>query len=478
MRKYLFGLLLCTTAAFSQQVVSSVNVKLKRDRSAFQVVDTAASQVALFVSDKATTRALLLDSKMNIVDSISVQRPDKDFTELLGSAGPAQKPTLFWGAGTSKKKIASQEFDFDANTVVAKNSAIDLKEERIIQKLSTPDAFYLVTVVKKSNIMKFYVFDAMGNMKERVINMDGFRFFRSDTGRSTLYGVMEQIFGGFEGPFSLKKIDIDSPTALTDSANKRKCYLIGDKFYITNDANVDYTQLITIDLQNFTATEKFLKQPFIASEYRDDLNSNSFLTGDKLYQIKLASDQMYLTLKDFQDNVIKEHKVLPGEEMTFKNSPIRQEGGDLDGSRILDKTSQFTRKVNNSNSGISGYSINGNTLVTIGSVTTASPEGGAMAIGGMFGVAGVLIAYAVSNPTMDNFNAYANRKVVYVDCLFDANGNHIAGPTPKLAFEKIRFYIEDKEISGETMYRFGKDYYFGFYDKDGTVYTIRKFTDD
>ena len=74
------------------------------------------------------------------------------------------------------------------------------------------------------------------------------------------------------------------------------------------------------NLKNFTATEKFLKQPFIVSDSRDDLNSNSFLCGENIYQIKLASDQIYLTLKDFHDNILNQQKVLPGEEINFKNT--------------------------------------------------------------------------------------------------------------------------------------------------------------
>lgn len=477
MKKGIILLLLCSATGFSQQLVNSVQIKLKRDRSSFQVVDTVAQKVALFISDKTSTHALLLDGTMKISDSITTPRPDQDYSELLGYAGNAQNPVLFWGAGNAKKKILSQQFNFDSKTVSQKDFSIDLKDERIIQDLSTQQAFYIVTIVKKSNIMKFYVFDQLGNIKEHSINMDNFHFFRSDTGRSTLYGMMEQVFGGFEQPFSLTRINLDSPTALTDSAKKRKCYLIGDSFYITNDSNIDYTQLISVNLKNFTATEKFLKQPFIVSDSRDDLNSNSFICGENIYQIKLASDQIYLTLKDFDDNILNQQKVLPGEEINFKNSPIRLEGGEFTSSRILDKTSQFTRKVNNSNSGLSCYPVDGKTLVTIGSVTMASPNN-AMVIGGMFGVAGVLIAYAVSNPTMDNFNAYANRKVVYIDCLFDAAGNHLEGPIPKLAFDKIRSFNEDKEISGATMYRLGTDYFFGYYDKDGNVYSLRKFTDD
>ncbi len=467
----LFFALFCVTG-FSQVLVNTFPIKLKRDQSAFQVVDSISSQVAFFVSDKTTTNAFLLDNNMKVLDSIKCPRPESDYTELIGYAGDSKNPTLFWGSGNSKKKVLSQKFNFETHDVAAKNFEINLKEEQILQKLSSSDKFYIVTVLKKMNIMKIYLFDTAGNLTEKSVSLEGFRFFRPDIGRATAYQALGQTLGSSG---VITKIDATSPTSLTESSIKRKCYFDRNKFYITLDDNIDYTHLITIDLRTFTAAEKFLKLPFIASSLRSSLNSNSFILDDKIYQVKFSSDEMHLLLSDFNDNLLNKYQVGGEDQITFKNTPIKQVGGDSQ-ERILDKTKQFIRKANNLNTAISCYSIDGKTLVTLGSVSSEQNNG--LLIGGMFGVAGVLIAYAVMNPTMDNFNAYENRTVVYIDCLFDDNGTHIIGKVPKLAFEKITNYRDGKKFSGETMFRFGKDYYYGFYEKSETNYSLRKFSDD
>jgi hypothetical protein len=49
------------------------------------------------------------------------------------------------------------------------------------------------------------------------------------------------------------------------------------------------------------------------------LNSNSFISN-KLYQLKSSSDLFYLTIKDLDGNIIKEHAAKASESIDFKNS--------------------------------------------------------------------------------------------------------------------------------------------------------------
>jgi flagellar motor component MotA len=101
---------------------------------------------------------------------------------------------------------------------------------------------------------------------------------------------------------------------------------------------------------------------------------------------------------------------------------------------------------------------------------------------GMYGaigsLAGSLIIYAVSNPTVDNFNSYSNRKIVYIDCLFDTNNNHVDGTVNPLAFDKIQDYVEkNKKLASPTIFKLANVYYFGNYNTDSKTYELRKFTD-
>jgi hypothetical protein len=191
-----------------------------------------------------------------------------------------------------------------------------------------------------------------------------------------------------------------------------------------------------------------------------------------------------LTIKDLNDNLIQKYEATDTNPIIdFKNSNIIQQNGELSKQRILETSNQFIRKTNNANTGVSCYKLNGNYLVTLGSVSNEQQKAGAGAmVGGMFGavgaIAGSLIDAAISNPTMESFDSYANRKVVYINGLFDQEGKHIKGEINPIAFEKLRIFLDNKtNFTSQTLYKMDQSYYFGYYDNSTKEYTIRRFQD-
>jgi hypothetical protein len=274
----------------------------------------------------------------------------------------------------------------------------------------------------------------------------------------------------------MQLINSENPVSLTESAKKRKCYIQENQIIFTLDLDLDYTQIITINLNSFEAESKMIKKPFIDDKGMLVLNSNSFLIDDKLFQLKTSVDNLYLTIKNLQDEVIKEFSVNRDSPITFNNTEVIQENGDSSRKRILERNSQFLRKVTLLNSGIACYKLNNKYIVTVGSVSEES-NNSAM-YGAMFGVAGVLIAAAISNPTYDSFNAYSNRKVIYTNGLFDLNGNHLEGTIAPFAFDKIRDFLEENKVTdSKTLYKLDSNYYLGYYNKADKNYSIRKFQD-
>lgn len=212
------------------------------------------------------------------------------------------------------------------------------------------------------------------------------------------------------------------------------------------------------------------------SGYEIHLTSNSFFIDNKLYQIKSSPDLFYFTVKDLENNTIKKYSATANALIEFKNSEIYQEGGDFGGKRILESSSQFIRKINNLNSGLSCYHIGQNTLITFGGVSAVQQSTGQVTFG-QFGLVGALVAVAVFNPTMNSFNSYSNRKVVKIEGLFDNEGNHINGELQPLAFDKIRtFFDKNNDVSSQTLFKMDA-YYLGYYDNKTKEYIIRKFTD-
>jgi hypothetical protein len=377
-----------------------------------------------------------------------------------------------------------QFYDFKTRIITSQESALLIKNEQVLQNFSSKEKFYILTIVKETNILKLHVFDQDGDHETKTIDLNALRFYKKDYTKTNLYGVFEENLLPFEAPFSLQNIVTENLTSIADGAKKRKCYLSDKQITITLDANPSYTQALILDLENFTVSEKIIKKPVILTQPGNSINSNSFYFDNKFYQIKSSADEFFFTISDIEGYSLKEFHITDDTPIDFKNSVIYQEGGDFGGKRILEKSSQFIRKVNNLNSGISCYHIGENTLITLGSVSEITKAGAPVFMGmGLAGVAasaiaGGLAGYYNYNVTMDSFNSYSNRKVVKIECLFDKNNNHVQGELQPLAFDKIRTFFDDNtDVSSKTLFRFESAYYLGYYDNKTKEYIIRKFVD-
>lgn len=502
-KNLLFVLFLITSVSFSQEATNSFPLELKGNRDVFQIVNEATQNVTLFVSDRKEVNSFLLNEKMQITDSIKTERPERKYTDIAGYINSNKNIRLYW-TSEDHKEIYSQLYDIENHTVINQEYTLKLKDEKFIQNFSENNLFYIVTILKESNLLKFYVFDLEGNMIEKTMDFSDFRFLDKDNHKSTFYGILREFIKPLNASISLQKISPENTTSLTYSSNKRKCYLKNNQLTITLDLSIDFTQLIIIDLNTFTSKEKFIKNPYVYYENSLEVDSNSFLMDDKLYQIKLSLKTLKLTVKSLNDELLKEYTITDTEPIDFKNSEILQKSTvkvslfTENNNRVLDKTKQFLRKLHNSSCAISCYNLNGKTLITLGSVTEINSGGVMMPMGGAgFGGGGFASAnistfqYMYINPTYDNFNSYKNRKVVYINCLFDKDSNHVQGELNPIAFDKIQEFltIDDKQDSislfsnpenkekSKTVFKMESNYYLGHYDNETKRYVIRKFTD-
>jgi hypothetical protein len=496
-------LMLSNLISFSQEATNSFPLELKGNRDVFQIVNEANKNVSLFVSDRKEVSSFLLNESMQITDSIKTERPERKYTDIAGYINKDKNIRLYWSS-EDHKEIYTQLYDTENHTVLNQEYALSLKNEKFVQNFSENNLFYMVTIVKESNLLKFYIFDIDGKMSEKTIDFNGFRFLDKDNHKSNFYSILREFKKALNASISLQKITPENTTSLTYSSNKRKCYLKNNKLTITIDLSIDFTQLIIIDLNTFTATEKFIKNPYIYYENSLEVDSNSFLMDDKLYQIKSSSSMLKLSIKTLDDTLLKEYTATETEPIDFKNSDIIQKGTvksglfPIDNDRVLEKTKQFLRKLHNASCAISCYNLNGNTLLTLGSVTDLN-VGGVMMPMGAPGFGGANFGstsfpnfqFMYVNPTYDNFNSYKNRKVVFINCLFDKDNNHVSGELKPIAFDKIQgFLVEDdkqdtlsffsnpenKEKS-KTVFKLDSNYYLGHYDNKTKRYVIRKFTD-
>lgn len=490
MKKQLLAFVFCTISTFiySQELTSSFPIELKNNRDVFQIVNDSLKQTSFFISDKETVRFYLLDEKLIYKDTISSPRPEKKFKDILGYSGNKINPTIYW-ATTSKDKICAQAFDLQNRKVSIKEFELKLSknDEKYLQIFSENNKFYILTIKLNSDALTLYVFEN-NQLKEKEINLNTFKLYKNNHEYSNIYKIFS--IGVYEEPiqnsFEIAKISPESVTSLSESAKKRKCYSNKNQIIISLDYHNVMTQLITIDLKSFKASLKNISKPIFDNLPIEEVKSNSFLIDNKLLLLTLHEKELNLSIKDLENNLIKEYKIHDYDDFKIKNSTFSRKK--YSGTeRELATTEQFLRKIVRSNISISAYNLNGNYLLTLGCVSPEARSGGGMGMGGIgMGMGGMAIAggFAAMNFMQPinfigyNFYSYGNRRTITTDCLFTFDFIHLESKLETLAFDKIQDYKDaNTQNEAETIFKINNIYYLGFYNSSSSEYNFLKFTE-
>lgn len=480
---YLLICLVCFSS-FAQQMVKGVDLGISKKAEVFQVVEEDKKQVSLFFSAKLNVLSVRFDENFNVIDSLKSEKPSKEYDDIVGYSLSGNKYYTYW-SNSNGRELMSQCFDFEAKKVTSKPFSIALEKEKIIKKITVNNVFYIVSIVKSTGILNFYVIKD-GAVEKKVVDLTSKRFLGRNDKVTTLWDIVSSSTN-YETPYSFQTISTETPPSLALSANKHKVYVRENKLLFTLDDNRRFTQTFTIDLNDFSATSKMFVQPSFPEDVKitEDngqgfsyyYDSNSFFLSDKMVQLKINSDFIKMSVKDLEGKEMKE-LLINNQEISFKNSDIMQENGSVKSTRVLDKSSQLLRKINDINPSVSLYENDNKIYMIIGGVSNIQ-QNNAMMYGGMFGVSGVLIGMALSsNYSMNNLNSYKQRKVVYINCLFDTQFNHLNGEVKKTSFDELRAFSETKEnLTAPVLFKLNSSLYYGGFDKEVGNYMFYKFND-
>lgn len=478
MKRFLFLLVLAmqTLTAFSQEIASELPINCDKKTDVFQIVEEKKNQALIFYTDKKKITALRLDNSLNIMDSIKVSRNPEELKTLLGYNINGNNYSILW-SGSKSKNIAIQSFDFEKKETLVKHTTLDFENEKLFKKLTVNGVFYMLTIVKASNIINLYKFEN-DSFTKKTIDLSEKRFLGYENRFDLLYTIISE--NRLSDPaFTFELISNETPPSLVLSSSKRKIYSQENQIVLTLDVCKLYTQIIRINLNDFSAQCQFITQPKIQDTDYPTGDSNSFLLNDKIVQMRSKSDILLLKFKNQNGEELKSYELKADEEIPFKNSDIIQENGSVNNVRILDKSNQLIRKIDNLNPSISSYLLDDKIYLTIGGVSPPQNNNAVMYGGMIGGFTGAIIAVALtSNYSMNNLNSYNKRKVVYVNCVFDTDFNHIDTEMQKLAFDKVRFFAEEKKFYlGQTVFKMNNALYFGGYNPDKKKYLFYRFND-
>lgn len=456
--------LLCNCILRAQVVLSSQPLELKKSLAYHEITtapNAANTQLTVFAADKERVKAMYYNSAVFFRDSLSTSRPDTDYKFVAGYSYEGNNPTAYWASG-NYKKIQGITFNFEDKTVSSTSLELDYNEEQLLTTFNSNNAFYIITLHPKEDILKLYTF-TKGNYEVKLLDFSGYTF-TDITGKEIKFNDIIQEYG-------LQHIETRGFNDLYATKGKVKLYTENNSFILTLDYNAVTTQVLTINLTDYTLTEKFFPQPAL----QEGAQSASYYNNNTLYQLKLNRDELALSATDFTTSQnLKTYTAVKSDSISFKNSPLLSQTGS-NKPRLFKDTRRFLRKAAGTDVALAVYSTPDIDLVTVGG-TQFSASAGTIAIGVVLG--GAMIATGNGYSDFGLFDS-AEVQTVYFEGFYSPGFEHLPnqGITPAADFISEFMAVNKKNISLQTVTPFNDYYILGYYDEKAKQYILRKFED-
>ena len=489
-------LFFAAVSSFSQERINSFYLSLKKDKAIFQITDKETKNTTLFISDKKKVKAILLDNNMQIKDSITTVSPkSSNYNNMIGYNKSNGNIRLFW-ASEDFKFIYAQSYNFKSRNVEGATQKLALINEKVLGNFSENNQLYLLTIVEKSSTLKLYLFDENSTIKAYTIDLKEQRFYNENFKVSPLYdNLLSSDF------VNTQIVNLDVPSILSGAANRRKIYSNKKEITITLDHNINFTQLISIDLETLKTKVSLVNMPFIEDSDPQNTKSNSFLFEDKLYQMKLTRKKMKIDLKDLNGTLLKEYIINDSIDLGLKNAKILKTGDDFGKDKIVEKPLKFLSEVYNKNLSISCNKSGNNYFLTFGAVPLINTSQSYHNFNMMWTMQQNMMQHNMMNMQMQvknfsghlgpnpqddqqiiflqkPFNPFSTPEEVYCSVILDREGNCLDKKTDDFIVNKLaEFYNGLDEISNETLFKVEDNYYLGYYDIYNKIYNLRKFED-
>lgn len=175
---------------------------------------------------------------------------------------------------------------------------------------------------------------------------------------------------------------------------------------------------------------------------------------------------MILEVKNLESGLMDyRFSVKEDENIGIRNTEVRLRGAAYVKERVLEKTSQFIRKVVSSESAIFVRKINDTIQMRIGANRSSYPG---VIMAGAVNFDGAPQNYLYSNPLpISDLSAVSDRWISF-SAVFDSNFNHLDTETIPNLYDKIKDFKESKDLKKDikdALIFFGENYIYSYVDK-------------
>lgn len=427
-----------------KQLPSNLNAK-----QVFQVPNAENGDFALFLLGKNQSKSYLIEKNFSIKDSVDVGILPKKYKTLLGTQVAKDNSYMLFlsteGAFSfineyAKPKYGLIKFSFDGTEPYSKELDLKFKGEVLLESFRLNNRLVLLTISKKSSLLHFYLFDSNGNHERKSVDCDDITFRYWNNTKASLHKILKSPDGNpIEGGKLLTIIDQYVPYSIKSTSELNKLYLKDNKLVFTLDGNKDFTQILTINLSDWSKKYTgFIKPKVNAVGF--GRKSNSFLFENKYFGLTLFKDTLKMEIRNLHSkDLLKTHSIVNNEDIDIKNSPIIIMDGPYTGYREVEKTNQYFRKINDYNIGIS--------------VTKYSENTYEISLGGVIPKVNLKVVYSspsdptplnITNPIKIAYEGVVGGRTTFIKCLLDSNFESIDGTVKQNTFERIKSYSDEK----------------------------------
>ena len=342
---------------------------------------------------------------------------------------------------------------------------INNKEERIIQRISSNNYFFYLTVAKKSPELIVYKFNNGSQFDTHRFIVTGGIMSELNTGKSFLFSKPE---------IDIEKVDMEGECDIETAKSKHKIFVQNDSLLLLLNNKKAVTDVLSFDLKTNTISNRVIYHSR-AEENAGKEVFNSFLFRNKVYYAAASRNNLLVQVNDFYTGkILQEFKAEKDSEIDFKNTIITKEGGVFSTKRReVTSTKELLRKLSDGMLAITASAnVNEKEIqVQIGSLKEVNNGGGGGMMwsgGGGFATPGGWVSTApVFMPTGGFYRSNWVNSARFKMLLNGQTAAHLKGSLPLLINDKIEDYTKDIKIpkEGENLFVLNGNYYYIFYDK-------------
>ncbi len=422
-------------------------------------------QTCTFILGKDSVKAFLVKSNAIAIELFTIPHAFEE--KFLG--GFIKDGTIYLFMDNALKPgLHSWCYNIENKVITENVVPFELKNEKIINRISSANHFFYFTLNKKTSEFVIYKFN-----NERYYDTTRYPF--DPNVWEDLKSIKRQSTVN-ERKISIERADMEGECDINIAQDSRKLYVHNDTLFLLINNVKNVTTIYTFDLTNNKMDHRIIVHENDDSR-NDPLVCNSFLLRNNLYYASASNNNLFLQIVDFYTgDILKEFKANRNEEISFKNTPITLQRDVTFAGREkeLGKTKQLLDKMTNGSVVIIATPNDAKNEIEllVGSYEEVSSYGGG---GGMW-MAGGGTATPMFVPN-GGFSSGSWGKSAHFKMLINAdNYDHINGIITPSINDRINDFTKGIKMpaEGENLFVINGNYYYAYYDKNKRDFTIVK----